>query len=121
MGAVPRVRSPLRRCTEVADRLTRFTLDQLAPILREDESSLTYWWGAGLRPASRIMMIWPNLMFSDHLLASGRSFAHTLIAPYFRSVLLLKLSILSTLLAGLRTGWHAIGQPVGLENHGDPQ
>jgi hypothetical protein len=67
------------------------------------------------------MMMSPNLMFPDDLLASGWSFAHTLIAPYFRSVLLLKLSILSTLLAGFHAAWHAIGQLVGLKNHGDPQ
>jgi hypothetical protein len=26
----------------------RCTLEEFAPLLREDESSLTYWWGAGL-------------------------------------------------------------------------
>jgi hypothetical protein len=93
MDAAPRVRSPLLRCMEVADHLTRFTLEEFVPNLRGDESCLTYWWGAGLRSASRIMMMSPNLMYADDLLASGWPFTHTVIAPCFRSVLLLKLSI----------------------------
>lgn len=49
--------------------------------------------GVGLRPTSHIMMMSPNLMFPDDLLASGWSFAHTHIAPYFRSVLSSKFGV----------------------------